>query len=194
LGVAYSEIGQHDKAIAAARDAMAVEPSNGNCYANLMTGLLALGRLDESKVVYHQAVERKVDNLGVHFNAYYLGFLENDRAEMDRQVAWAGGKPGVEGFSLGLESETAASVVAKARELSHQSVRMAASAGGNETAAEAQLEMALYEAEIGTSHSARLPVSAWLEPTRFNMTLRMPAPPTRIFSASGRMPIPISRF
>lgn len=59
LGVAYSSIGQFDRALAATREALAVEPTNGNCYADLMINLVALNRLDEAKDVYRKALERR---------------------------------------------------------------------------------------------------------------------------------------
>jgi tetratricopeptide (TPR) repeat protein len=157
LGIAYSSMGQYDKAIAATRQALAVEPTNGNCYGNLMESLIRLNQLDEPKAVYQKALEHKVDNVGVHVNRYNVAFLEGDGAEMERQLAWANGRPGVDTLLLWNQSETEAfsGRMAKGRDFTRRSLESATRAGQKETAAEVELDLALREAEVGSPAQAR---------------------------------------
>ncbi len=157
LGIDYSTLGQYEKSAAETREALRAEPTNGNCYGNLMGALIVLDRVQEAKTVYQQALERKVDNLDVHSNRYSIAFLENDVAEMQRQVAWSADKPGVEDVLLADQADTEAyfGQLAKARELSRRAAVSATLAGNNETASAWWLEAALREAEFGNTAQAR---------------------------------------
>lgn len=157
LALAFGHLGQFEKAIAETREAMTLEPTNGNCYAVLMYHLTALNRLAEAKEVYKQAVERKVDNRVVHLDRYSIAFLEEDSAEMQRQVAWAAGRMGVEPLFLWNQSDSVAFVgrISEANELTRRSLDLAKRAGQNEFAAEVQLDAGLRDAEIGDRARAR---------------------------------------
>lgn len=157
LGIGYGTLGQYEKALAETRQAVDAEPTNGNCYGNLMTALIWLDRTAEARSVYQQAVERRVDNFDVHLSRYNLAFLEDDAAEMQRQVAWSAGQPGVEDTFLSDEADTEGYFgrVASARGLSARAAQSAAVAGHQETAAIWWLAAALREAEYGNSARAR---------------------------------------
>jgi len=157
LGVQYSSQGQNEKAITEGREALRLEPTNGNCYGNLMSYFLTLNRLDEAKAMYQQAAERTVDNSNVHFNRYAISFLEDDKAEMQRQAAWAAGKPGIEDGMLSNEADSEAykGRLEKARGLARRAVESARRNGFKETAALWQAAAAIREAEFGNEGPAR---------------------------------------
>jgi tetratricopeptide (TPR) repeat protein len=95
---------------------------------------------------------------------YGLAFLEPDRAEMDQQVAWAGGKAGAEDLLLSLASDTEAysGRNAKARELSHRAFDAAIRNDQKESAALWMMGAALREAELGNGTEARRQAKAAL--------------------------------
>jgi tetratricopeptide (TPR) repeat protein len=107
--------------------------------------------LDEAKATYQQAIARKLDYEGLHASRYGIAFLEGDEAEMQRQVAWGAGKPGVEDMFLSTQSDTEAFFgrLAKAREFSRRAVELARQNQQNGTAAGWQTNLALREAEVG---------------------------------------------
>lgn len=156
-GLTTKRWGQYDKAEAETREALRVEPTNGNCYGNLMGVLVALNRTEEAKSIYQQALERKVDNVAVHWTRYGLAFVENDVPEMQSQAAWGAGKPGVEDIFLADQADTEAYFgrIAKSRELSRQAAESARLAGNKETAAVWWLGKALREAEFGNTAQAK---------------------------------------
>src|SRR6202035_5469018 len=94
-------------------------------------------------------------------------FLQNDALGMAQQVAWSGGKPGVEDVLLANEADTAANFghLRKARELSRQAVVSAERAEQKETAASYETEVALREALFGNPAEARLRAALALEPS-----------------------------
>lgn len=149
LGVNYEFLGQYEKAVAENLEAMPLNPDSAVLYSNLMEDDTALDRLDSAKSAYRQALDRQRDNPFLYADRYGVAFLEGDRAEMTRQIAWATGKPEAEDWLLSLESGTQAfsGHFAQAREFSRRAVESAAHGGQKETAALWQMSAALREAE-----------------------------------------------
>jgi eukaryotic-like serine/threonine-protein kinase len=93
----------------------------------------------------------------LRINLYLLAFLQNDRAGMAQQVAWAAGKPGVEDVLLGLEADTAAYTgrLGEARKFSRRAAASAERAEEKETAAGYEADAALQEALFGNAAETR---------------------------------------
>ena len=83
---------------------------------------------------------------------------------MAQQVAWGGGKPGVEDMLLSMQSDTEAYYgrLGKARDFSRRAVDSAVRADSKETAASWQVNDALREAELGNTAAAKRGVAATL--------------------------------
>jgi serine/threonine protein kinase/tetratricopeptide (TPR) repeat protein len=163
LGLIYSNLGQYDKALAEAHEAVRLDP-NGLTYANVVISYLSLNRLEEARATAQEAQEKKLDSPYLRVVLYQLAFLQNDVAGMAQQVAWASGKPGVEDTLLSSEADTAAYFgrLGKARDLSRQAVAAASSAEEKETAASYEADGALREALFGNSVEARQRATAAL--------------------------------
>ena len=58
---------------------------------------VALNRLQKAKDAFGQSRAHNADYM-IHVRRYYVAFLENDRAEMDRQVAWSANTDLADGF------------------------------------------------------------------------------------------------
>jgi tetratricopeptide (TPR) repeat protein len=132
-------------------------PGQTTSYVNLVGLYGALGRFNDAKAAYQQAIDRNLDTPFLHANRYSVAFLEGDAAEMQRQVAWAIGKPGAEDYLLSMQSDTEASFgrFSKAREFTRRAVASALRNQLKETAALWQIDRALREAEVGFSRLAR---------------------------------------
>ena len=106
---------------------------------------------------------------------YGVGFVDDDPAEMQRQAAWAAGKPGWEDIVLSYQADTEAfgGRLSKAREFSRQAEKSAEKAEEKETAALWQMNAALREAEFLNDAQARADATAALKlaPTRDVKTL-----------------------
>jgi tetratricopeptide (TPR) repeat protein len=164
LGYERQLLGQYERSAIEEREAIRANPNNASDFGNLMVDYLALNRLDEARVTYRQALDRKLEDPYLHDDMYALAFLEGDAEEMKRQVAWAASKPGAEDLLLSAQSDTEAlhGRLQKARELSRQAVESAQRSYQKETAAQWQLNSALREAEFGNSEQARRQVKAAL--------------------------------
>ncbi len=163
LGDLYTQLGQYDKAVTEAQQGLRLEPSIVG-YTNLAGDYLALGRSDDAEKAIEQAKARNLDGDFLHQEIYYLSFLKGDAAEMERQVAWAQGKPGTEDLLLSVQSDTEAYYgrLAKARDFSRRAVDAASRADAKEAAALWQINAAMREAELGNSVVAQHDVASAL--------------------------------
>jgi len=164
LGAIYTYLGQYEKAVAETQEALRLEPNAAGGYGNLAGTYLALNRLDDAKKAIEQAQERKLDNETLHGVIYQLAFLKGDAPEMERQVAWAAGKPGDEDLLLSFQSDTEAYYgrLLKARDFSRRAVDSAVRNDSKESAALWQVNAALREAEFGNTAAAKQGVAAAL--------------------------------
>jgi serine/threonine protein kinase/predicted Zn-dependent protease len=164
LGFIYVYQGRYEDAVKEELESVQLDPNNAPPHENLMDGYTALGRLDISKTIGHQELDRKLEGQFVHDNLYAVAFLEGDTAEMRRQVEAVAGKSGVEDVLLSGESDTEAFYgrLDRARKLSTQAIKSALLADEKETSALWQLNSALREAEFGNLERARREVKAGL--------------------------------
>ena len=149
LGVDYTYLGQYEKGITASLEDLRLNPGSAAAFTNLVGLYPAVNNLDEARAKYEQAVAHKVDNPFLHGNRYGAAFLENDAAEMQRQVDAAMGKPG-EDVLLSFASDTEAFYgrLGGARRLSQRAVESARGSESKETAAAWRMNAALREAEF----------------------------------------------
>jgi eukaryotic-like serine/threonine-protein kinase len=163
-GIIYPVLGQYEKAVEQATEAIRLNPDFPISYDILMFSNIALNRLDEAKATYEHAIERKLGFPFFYTGLYEVAFLQNDAAAMAQQVAWAAGKPGVEDLLLYNEADTAAysGRLGKARELSRRAVASAERAQEKETAASYEAGAALREALFGNAAGARQRAAAAL--------------------------------
>jgi eukaryotic-like serine/threonine-protein kinase len=164
LGAIYGYLGRYDQGAAEMEEDVRLNPDSVVGYVNLMSHYTALNRLPEAKAAYQEAKARNLDVAFLHLNLYGIAFLQTDTAEMQRQVAWASGKPAAENLLLSAEADTEAygGRLRRARELTQQAVESAVRNDQQETASGWQMNAALREAEFGNDPPARQRVEAVL--------------------------------
>jgi serine/threonine protein kinase len=162
--IIYSQLGQHEKALAEAQEAARRDPASGLNYVALTPAYLNLNRLDEARTTAEKGLAKDTDSPLLRIALYQLAFLQNDTAGMAQQVAWAAGKPGTEDILLAYEADTAAHSgrLGKAREFSDRAVASAERAEERETPAGYQAGAALREALFGNAAEARQRATAAL--------------------------------
>src|ERR1700730_3151093 len=158
----YGALGQYEKAFMEAREAFRLNQAGG--YGNLAISFLQLNHIEETRATVGEAQAKNFDSPPLHFIQYQGGFLQNDAAEMKRQVAWAADKPGWDNVLLASEANTAAysGQLGKAREFSRRAVASAERAEEKETAAGYEAEASLREALFGNAAQARQRAAAAL--------------------------------
>jgi eukaryotic-like serine/threonine-protein kinase len=163
LGYIYTQLGQYEKSLAETLESQRLEPDVVG-YFNLTELYLALNRVEDAQKTVEQAQEHKFEGEVLHWGIYLLAFVKGDTKEMERQVAWAAGKPGTEDLLLSSQSDTEAYYgrLVKARDFSRRAVDAAVRADSKETAALWQVYSALHEAEFGNAAAAKQAVAAAL--------------------------------
>jgi tetratricopeptide (TPR) repeat protein/predicted Ser/Thr protein kinase len=150
LWIAFTLMGDYEKAYAAALRAWKINPGSGNNYVNLAYSYQWIGQLEQVKATVKDSRAHGIDSPWLPLALYMVDFLEHDPAGMERQVADASGKPGVDDQILFLQSETATyhGEFAKSRELTGRAASSALRTDEKETAAEYQAHAAVRDALV----------------------------------------------
>jgi eukaryotic-like serine/threonine-protein kinase len=170
LGTVYSDLGEIDKLVEQAQEALRLNPNSEVNVFNAAAGLITANRPEEANQVLQSAQSRGLNGPAILAALYVAAFYRQDMPEMERLVSKASGEAAVEAMLLAMHSETLAFFgrLQKARETSIRAVASAKKAGEKETAANSFLVSALREIEIGNpADSAQQVRSALsLAPTR----------------------------
>jgi len=158
-------LGNWEKALQEARLAIRLNPTYTMDYANLSTVYTSLNRLDEAKLVFKEAEERKLANELLLTSRYQLAFLKGDTAQMAEVAAAAIGKPGAEDslFAAQADTEGWKGKLKNARELTRRAMESAQHNDARETAALYQAAAALREVESGNRKQASADAEAALK-------------------------------
>jgi eukaryotic-like serine/threonine-protein kinase len=97
--LAYGTMGQFQKAIDAAGQALRIDPQDAYAYQNLSQAYESLNRFDEAKSVCEQAVAKKLESPGINVTLSDIAFIRGDWATYDREMARSVGTPN-EAFML----------------------------------------------------------------------------------------------
>jgi serine/threonine protein kinase/Flp pilus assembly protein TadD len=163
LALNYEAMGQHEKAVANASEAIRLDPKDPFAYQNLAEAYRSLGRYDEAKAVAEQAISQKVEPWTIHFTLYTLAFIRGDASTMRQEVERAQAQPQVPVvLFLQGQSECAQGRIKKARESYARAVSAAKIHNYMEFAAGAMAAEAICDSELGFLNEARQTITAAL--------------------------------
>ena len=157
LSVIHQLLGDLDKALADTRACLKIEPGNAAMYSSLVQLYASMNRIEEAKTTLADAQAKNLDSPLLRVGAFQIAFIENNAAEMARQLDWARGKPGIEDVFLNADAGANAYFgrMTKSREVERRAANSAISAGEKETAANYIGSAALRDALVGDSSQAR---------------------------------------
>ncbi|MGA9208596.1 MAG: protein kinase [Terriglobales bacterium] len=89
LAAIYLPLGQFDKALENAREAIRLDPDLANGYFTTAQAYAGLGRMDESKAVIQAALQRKLGGAYAHLHLALLAWGQNDQATLEQELAAA---------------------------------------------------------------------------------------------------------
>jgi len=152
----YTDLGQYDKAIEAAREAVRLNPSHSFPYIVLARAYRSASRFTESKAVCESAIAKHLDGWDVHQILYEIAFAEGDSAAMQRQADWGAGKP-TEDDALNYEAWAAAAAgrLRDSRELFRRAFTVATKNGHPDNAGAAVVSQGSVEAIFGNFEAAK---------------------------------------
>jgi len=153
LAQAYGIAGDYENALAAALDALRLNPDALTPYNNAMGYYAALGRFDEAKQKYEDARKRNIPNIPVTY--YNIAFLRHDTAAMAQAVEDAMGKGDVRILGEQALTEAYFGRVRVARELFQTAVEAAQRKGNKDSMGMSHATRAQIEALVGLAEPAR---------------------------------------
>jgi DNA-binding winged helix-turn-helix (wHTH) protein/tetratricopeptide (TPR) repeat protein len=156
LAFVYLRLGQPDKALELALDAIRLSPSQGLVYVTAMDAYHCNGQFDAAKALFDETVRRKLDGFGAHLLRYSIASVEGDQAEMDRQLTWSRGNAREsEMLQEAAIYSAATGRLRAAHALFRQAEDLAMKNGLKERAADALLDEAEVEAAYNLPMQAR---------------------------------------
>ena len=165
LAVAYAVLGQWEKALPEALEARRLAPDESISQMVVAGTYLGLGRFDEAKATFNDALSRKLDVPNFHRMLYLIAFVQNDQTAMAHELSiLSNSAPDVAAFGLTLAapSEGYFGHLSKARALTQRAIADAESLGKKESAGFALASLASIEAEVEDSAGARKDAAAAL--------------------------------
>ncbi|HEV8119100.1 MAG TPA: protein kinase [Thermoanaerobaculia bacterium] len=150
LALKYNELGQFEKALGEARDAIRLNPNSASGYSLLASAFVGLNRFDEAKETVRQALERKLETTAMHNTLYRIAFAQRDAAAMKEQIEALNGKPD-EYLALIWQAEAFAfsGRLREAREFTNRAVELAAARDLKDVAVETAARAAARDAQLG---------------------------------------------
>jgi eukaryotic-like serine/threonine-protein kinase len=170
IGVDLALLGEYERALKPAQEALRLNPDHANCYVNVAWDFLSLNRRDEARQIAQRALAHDLQDPQLHLILYQAAFLENDTKGMEAQVTALSGTAG-EQFALGAQSSTEAYLgrLRKAREFSKRARESARRENLGELSMAIQGAEALREAEFGNSEPAERAAATALGPSSGEM-------------------------
>jgi tetratricopeptide (TPR) repeat protein len=163
LVLAYGFIGQPEKALDAAQEAVRVEPNHQLTQGNLATMYRRLGRWDEARAVCQNAAAHNAGQLCASV-LYRVAFVQGDEAEAQRQVELSRGGPTEHSMRF-LQASAAAfgGRLTSAREVAREGVELALRRKLTQSAAQGLISLGTSETYGGNTGLARQDVAEALK-------------------------------
>lgn len=149
-------LAEYEKALESGRQAARLGPESATGEQQMMAAYIALGRLDEAKAIYEQAIAKFPDVEFLHEERYQIAFLQHDDAVMQQQIEWAKGRRAPV-MMLAAQYSTLAYLgqLEAGRKVNVAAQQQALSADNNDQAALMKAVFAVYEAELGDVEAAQ---------------------------------------
>jgi tetratricopeptide (TPR) repeat protein len=156
LALMYQTIGQFEKAVEEAREAIRLNPNYAPARRTLAAALFGLNRFDEAKATIEEAFQQKLGSVYLRVYRYHIAFVQGDTAAMRQQLDWLERNSG-EYWALRLQSRTAASAgqLRQAQRFSRRAVELAAQRHFKDLAAFFAAGEMVNEASCGLCQQAR---------------------------------------
>jgi len=156
LSLRYESIGQFEKALAPATEALRLNPLDGFAYQNVADAYMGLNRFDEAKAILDKAEAQGMQLTAGVFDRLFLAYLQHDEPGMQRVIDSA--RHDVMKAILlmfKMQIEYSAGKTKDARQILNQIVDISSRSGMNEFASSTVLLGAQLEAEQGDATGAR---------------------------------------
>jgi hypothetical protein len=156
-GLTSPGTGHFETAVEEGLKAIEIDPNYSIGYGNVAFAYLYLDRLPEAEALLRRAAEHKIEAIEFSLVRYFIAFLRNDQAAMEREVTERHAKLQAQGFFEQQEALTLAyqGRLNEAARLSDSAISLARQAGLRERAAQFAGARAVWSALFGIREEAR---------------------------------------
>jgi len=163
LSLLYAALGQHEKSLANASEALQLDPKDPFAYQNQAAAYQNLNRYDEANAVAEQAIAQKSEAWSVHLTLFDTDFIRGDQSAMRQEEQHSAGHPEEPIILLfKAESDCALGKIKQAREGYGRALSAAQSRGYKEFGANVLASEAACDVETGFLSEARQQTNAAL--------------------------------
>ena len=143
--------GHYDKAVEEGQKAIELDPDYSIGYENVAFAYIYLNRLPEAEALLRKASERKIEAIEFSLCRYFIAFLRNDQAAMEKEMTQRQAKLEAQGWFEHQEALTLAyqGRLKEAARLSDRAVTLSRQAGLRERAAQFEGARAAWNALFG---------------------------------------------
>ena len=156
--------GHYDKAAEEGQKAIELDPDYSIGYANVAFAYIYLNHLPEAEALLREASERKIETIEFSLCRYFIAFLRNDQAAMEKEISQRQAKLEAQGWFEHQEALTMAyrGRLQEAARLSDRAVSLSRQAGLRERAALFEGARAAWSALFGIPEEGRRNAAAAL--------------------------------
>jgi len=156
-GAIYPALGKYERSVDEAKIAVQLDPDFPIAYFILSSSDLALERVDEAENTLQRAYQRDLKSPELAVQQYLVGFWRDDKAKMQKDVAEAQGKSGMEDLISNSQALALAysGHLVEARRMSERTSDLAQKAGHPGMAALYEVQAALREGLFGNKIAAK---------------------------------------
>jgi Tfp pilus assembly protein PilF len=149
--------GHYDKAAEEGLKAIELDPDYSIGYQNVAFAFIYLNRLPEADAILRKASERRIETIEFSLCRYFIAFLRNDQAAMEKEIAQREAKLEAQGWFEHQEALTSAyrGRLKEAARLSDRAVSLSRQAGLRERASLFEGARAVWSALFGIREEGR---------------------------------------
>jgi eukaryotic-like serine/threonine-protein kinase len=156
LSLAYQGLGDAQRSLSAASEAVRLNPQDDYAYQNQMASYMMLNRFDDAKAVAQTAISQQHDPFSVHLFLLLIAAMQKDQRGLQAQLNWAAGRPFEPFFRANLaDYQNSLGEVKLARETGRQAAQLGLKDGLPETQVDVMADQALDDARYGFIDAAR---------------------------------------
>ncbi|MHB8655051.1 MAG: winged helix-turn-helix domain-containing protein [Terriglobia bacterium] len=142
-------MGRFATTVHAAREAVRLGPNQNFGYVNLLSGLIALNRLDEAKKICEQLIAQGHNDSFIHLDLFAVASLQQNQQDLSRELDWIQKNNSVDKVYVRAESAGAVGKVRESTKLFEQAAQLDLTDGDPESAANVFSIAAEANSEIG---------------------------------------------
>jgi tetratricopeptide (TPR) repeat protein/predicted Ser/Thr protein kinase len=171
LAISYNAIGQSEKGLEEAREAIRLYPKFIGAYSNMGNAQVRLNRFNEAREGVEQAFAQNLDSASLRYHLYVIAFINGDADGMKRQIDWTRGRVGEsQGFGWQAETSAFSGQMRQSQEFSRRGIELA-QFRNKEFAARFAATNAQRNAVVGNCKQARESAAQALTLARSNTSL-----------------------